>query len=71
MAKVSKAGQRETKETQRNGKSIKIPLMSARAGPFLVGIIDREGRRPVRYATSRFGSTDSSLMESEAGTNMR
>jgi hypothetical protein len=27
MAKVSKAGQRETKETQRNGKSIKIALM--------------------------------------------
>jgi hypothetical protein len=32
MTKVSKAGQRETKETQRKGKSIKIALMSDMAG---------------------------------------
>jgi hypothetical protein len=41
MAKVSKAGQCETKETQRNGKSIKIPLMSASAGLLFVESIDR------------------------------
>jgi len=35
MTKVSKAGQCETKETQRNGKSIKIALKSAKAAPFL------------------------------------
>jgi hypothetical protein len=33
MTKVSKAGQRETKETQRKGKSIKIALKSARVHP--------------------------------------
>jgi hypothetical protein len=32
MTKVSKAGQRERKETQRNGKSIKIALKGAWAG---------------------------------------
>ena len=71
MTKVTKAGQRETKETQRNGKSIKIALKSATAGAVFFAIIDREGPRQIRYAASRSGSTDSSLLESEAGISMR